>query len=67
MNEAKGRAKGSELIHEGYYLDSLGLGIDPGAMYDYEAIPYTEVTALWRTGLKRPAKCQPILKYNSSF
>ena len=64
MTEAKGRAKGSELIHEGYYIDSLGLGIDPNAFYEFDAIPYTEVTALWRTGLSKPGKPQQIRKYN---
>ncbi len=64
MNEAKGRAKGSELIHEGYYLDSYGKPIAPGAEYEYEAIPYTEVTALWCIGYPRPKDLQPIRKYS---
>ena len=64
MTQATGRAKGHELIQEGYWIDSRGLQIDPNAFYEYEVIPWTEVTALWRVGLSRPKELQPLRKYN---
>jgi hypothetical protein len=60
--ETEGTTLGRELIAEGYTHDSMGLGIDPNAHYDYRAIPYTEITHLWRTGLGCPRDPKPIMR-----
>lgn len=48
---ASGQLFGREAIREGYTHDSMGLPIDPNAIYNYTAIPYTEITRLVRAGL----------------
>jgi len=37
-------------IREGYTHDSMGLAIDPNAIYNYVGIRYTEITRLVRAG-----------------
>jgi len=56
-----GQLFGREAIREGYTHDSMGLAIDPNAMYDYRAIPYTELTYLCRSGLT-PKEEQPVTR-----
>lgn len=44
------RTLGSVPLSKGYTNDSMGLGIDPGAWYFYEA-SNGRLTALWRIGV----------------
>jgi len=46
-----GQLFGRDAIAEGYTHDSMGLAIDPNAIYNYTGIQYTEITRLVRVGL----------------
>lgn len=46
-----GQLFGREAIREGYTHDSMGLPIDPGAIYNWSGIRYTEITRLVRAGI----------------
>jgi hypothetical protein len=56
-----GQLFGSEAIREGYTHDSMGLAIDPNAIYNYVGIRYTEITRLVRAGLT-PKKTVPLVR-----
>jgi len=45
-----GQLFGREAMREGYTHDSMGLAIDPGGIYNYTGIRYTEITRLVRAG-----------------
>ena len=47
---ASGQLFGREAIREGYTHDSMGLAIDPNAIYNYTGVRYTELTRLVRVG-----------------
>lgn len=63
MNQT-GQLEGRHAIREGYTHDSMGLTIDPGALYHYEGIRWSGITAMWRMGLKRPRELKPLKKSN---
>ncbi len=46
-----GQLEGRHAIREGYTHDSMGLPIDPSAIYNYTGIRYTELTRLVRAGI----------------
>lgn len=52
--KTSGQLEGRHAIREGYQTDSMGLQLDPGALYYYEGIRWSGITAMWRMGLKRP-------------
>lgn len=56
-----GQIMGKDAIAEGYLTDSMGLPIDPNAIYSYEGIRYTELTYLCRVGL-RPKVRKPLTR-----
>ena len=62
MSKVSGQLFGRDAIAEGYLTDSLGLNIDPGAIYQYEGERYVGITAMWRTGLNKPKKCKQITR-----
>ena len=58
----EGQTTGELLIEEGYTNDSMGFGIDPGAIYNYRGVRYLELTAIWRAGISFPKKPKPIVR-----
>lgn len=60
--KTSGQLEGRHAIREGYQTDSMGLAIDPGALYTYEGVRWTEITAMWRMGQKRPKDLKPLVR-----
>lgn len=42
---------GQRLMDEGYLNDSMGLPLDPGALYSITFIEYTEIKSIYRVGI----------------
>ncbi|HNU57112.1 MAG TPA: hypothetical protein PKN30_11030 [Flavobacteriales bacterium] len=42
---------GRELINGGYLNDSMGLALDPSAIYTITFVEYTEVLTIYRVGI----------------
>ncbi len=57
-----GQLFGKDAIAEGYTHDSMGLQLDPGALYVYEGIRWSGITAMWRMGLRKPKDLKPVKK-----
>lgn len=55
-----GRMRGLEAVAEGIQNDSFGFLIDPDAYYEFECIG-TIITALWRTGIRKPSPAKRII------
>jgi hypothetical protein len=53
---------GSTLQREGYMTDSMGLGLDPGALYEITFVEYTEVKTIYRVGIGGKRKAAVPLK-----
>ena len=59
--KSSGQLFGRDAIAEGYLTCSMGLPIDPNAIYNYEGVKYTELTYLCRPGL-RPKVRKPLTR-----
>lgn len=55
-----GQVRGDALLKDGYLTDSNGLDIERSLYYEYEAIRYTSIDVLWRTGESKPKSRKPI-------
>lgn len=52
MTKVTGQLFGKDALKEGYLTDSMGLAIDPNAIYNYEGQKYDGLTYLCRLGLR---------------
>lgn len=53
---------GKDLHAEGYLNDSMGIGIDPGGLYEITFIEYTEIKTIYRVGVGGKRKAPVELK-----